>query len=108
MIKFATAAFAAAILSTGAFAQGKPDNPGQAGQTKAAIAAGLDTSDPVGGSSGAFTANRQGVTGLAASIFGNNGRGNGSDPDPLGLGTDHDATPGGFGDLVIIVRLRRS
>lgn len=64
-------------------AAGAPENPGQAGQTNAFFSKGFQKV--------------LAAKGLVAAtyLFGNSGKGNGADPDPLGLATDHD--PGVIG-----------
>lgn len=81
MIRILTASATAILLSIGTAAADKPDNPGQKGQTNAFGSPGFERS---------VDATGQGLTDRAADIFGNNGRGNGADPDPLGLADDHD------------------
>ena len=66
-----------------------PENPGLKGLANALGAPGFAK---------ASEANGKGL-GHAADIFGNNGKGNGKDPDSLGLAEDHDpGKVGGNGD----------
>lgn len=63
--------------------RGQPENPGIDGQSKAFFTEGFQK----------VVADK----GLVAAtyLFGNKGKGNGADPDPLGLADDHD--PGSIG-----------
>ena len=76
---------AALMLVAAPMLAGQPSSPGVDGQTKAYSSEGFATSSE---------ANGKGLD-HAASVFGNNGSGNGADPDPLGLEDDHD--PNTFG-----------
>ena len=72
---------------------GKPENPGIDGQTKAFSSPGFAKSVAA---QGGVVADLDAITANQASrLFGNKGKGNGADPDPLGLAPDHD--PNGFG-----------
>lgn len=86
MIRFTTVAVAAVVISTSAAFADRPENPGRDGQTNAFGTRGFERS---------VEATGQGLTDRAADVFGNNGKGNGADPDPLGLADDHD--PNNFG-----------
>ncbi len=87
-LAIATAALTFSVLAAPAFAQGKPADPGFEGRTNGAINAGV-----LSGTRGA--ANSGKGLGLAADIFGDNGKGNGADPDAVGIAPDHD--PGNVG-----------
>jgi hypothetical protein len=63
----------------------QPSSPGVGGQTMAYSSDGFGVSSAANGKD----------LDHAASVFGNNGKGNGADPDPLGLKDDHD--PNTFG-----------
>lgn len=86
MMKFLVpaAALSLTLLSASAFA-GKPENPGIDGRANAFGAPGFGV---------ASDRNGKGLD-HAADIFGDNGKGNGADPDSLDLAPDHD--PGAFG-----------
>lgn len=67
-----------------------PENPGWTGQTNAYFAPGFAK---------ASAANGRDIV-QATYLFGNKGKGNGADPDPLGLATDHDpGVVGGAPDM---------
>jgi hypothetical protein len=74
------------LISAGAAYAGQPDAPGTKGHAKAIETKGFAKS---------IEATGQGLTNRAADVFGNNGKGNGADPDSLGLSRDHD--PNNFG-----------
>ena len=86
MIRLISASAAALVLSLSAAIADQPENPGRDGQTKAFGTKGFERS---------VEATGQDLTDRAADVFGNNGKGNGADPDPLGLADDHD--PNNFG-----------
>jgi hypothetical protein len=86
MFRLLSATATAFVLSLGVASAGQPENPGRDGQTKSFGTKGFERS---------VTATGQDLTDRAADVFGNNGKGNGADPDPLGLADDHD--PNNFG-----------
>ena len=97
MLKLTTVAVIGAFaLAPAAFAgghTGQPENPGINGQTKAFSAPGFAKSVAA---QGGVASNLDAITANQASrLFGNKGKGNGADPDPLDLADDHD--PNGFG-----------
>jgi hypothetical protein len=86
MFRTLAAAMLSLGLSIGSAAAGQPDAPGEKGHSRAISTEGFGRS---------IDATGQGLTDRAADVFGNNGRGNGGDPDSLGLDSDHD--PNNFG-----------
>ena len=81
-LAIATTALALSVLTAPAFAQGKPADPGLQGRTNAFNNAGNSWSNP----------SPKGIFDRAANIYGDNGKGNGADPDTIGgVGlADHD------------------
>lgn len=90
-MKFTFSSAAVMILAAStAIASPNGDNvdndPGVDGRANAFNAPGFAT---------AAEASGKDIPGLAADLFGDNGKGNGADPDAFGLEPDHD--PGNFG-----------
>ena len=85
-MRIAASILLSCFVSVGATYAGQPDAPGTLGHSKAISTKGFGKS---------IEATGQGLTDRAADVFGNNGKGNGADPDSLGLSADHD--PNNFG-----------
>lgn len=82
------ATFVAAAMTAVPALAGQPENSGIDGGAKALGAPGFAKASVANGKD----------LGHAADIFGNRGKGNGSDPDSLGLADDHDPGTVGGGD----------